>query len=248
VTSILALHGFLGSARDWDGAPCALSAIDLPGHGGDPAADPEAASFHACRARIGEALSALPRPRVLLGYSMGGRVALDFACARPSELDALILVSATPGLADSAARAARVRDDEALAREILRDGTRAFAERWARLPLIATQDRAPAAFRAAQRERQAKASAPGLAASLRGAGQGAMRPLWGELPTLRLPVLLVVGEADEKFVSIGRAMAGRLPDAELLVVPRAGHSPCFEAPEPFWAAVTDFLSRRLPSR
>src|SRR5262249_40601079 len=126
-----------------------------------------------------------------LGYSMGGRVALQLAVAQPARVAALVLESASPGIADPAERAARVRGDGALADFVAREGIGAFVARWEGLPLFASQDRLPSATRAALR-RQRLANGPvGLANSLRGLGQGAQAPLCDELGSAEVPTLLV---------------------------------------------------------
>ncbi|MCB9743445.1 MAG: 2-succinyl-6-hydroxy-2,4-cyclohexadiene-1-carboxylate synthase [Alphaproteobacteria bacterium] len=235
---LLALHGFTGSGQDF--APFAealgrrVLAPDLPGHGA-AAASPAtlAASLHALRPLLDEA-------PVLLGYSLGGRLALHLALERPPE--ALVLIGASPGLETEAARAARRDADEALAIEITEKGIPAFAQAWARVPIIATQARIPEPWRSEMAARRLLNTPSGLAASLRGLGTGALPSLWDRLGALHCPTLLLVGEEDLKFRDIAARMAARLPRAEQVLIPGAGHCAHLEQPRASARAVADFLA------
>ncbi|MCX7623424.1 MAG: alpha/beta fold hydrolase, partial [Thermomicrobium sp.] len=186
-------------------------------------------------------LDALAIPRcVVLGYSMGGRLALHLALAAQDRLTALVLESASPGIADAAERAERQRTDEALARAIEERGTSWFADHWEALPLFASRRALPDAQRIRLREAWTTQRPHGLAAALRGFGAGTMPPLWDRLGELRLPVLLVVGALDAKYVAIGQAMAERIPESRLAIVPEAGHTVHLERPAA-WLALLDAL-------
>lgn len=226
---IVALHGFTNTGRSWDAVAAHLGpgrpvlAPDLRGHGAASAVRP--VTPEACA----EDVAALAPDRfVLAGYSMGARVALRVALAEPARVEALVLIGATPGIADPVERAARAGEDEALAAEIEGSTIEAFAERWARNPLFKGQ--APAVAEAARADRLRNDPA-GLAAALRGLGQGACEPLWGRLGELRMPVTLVVGERDARYRKLAERMAAALPRADLLTVPATRHAVHLEAPE-----------------
>ena len=230
---LVLLHGFTQTGASWDEVRRLLDqryrvrAPDLRGHGTASTARP------VDLAAVLADLAALVPPRAALaGYSMSGRIALAFALAHPGRLARLVLVGASPGVADPAERAARARGDEALAARIEATGLEAFAAEWGAQPLLAGQP--PSAH--ADRLRN---TPDGLAAALRGLGAGVMAPLWDRLPELTLPVTLVVGERDAKFRAVAAAMLPALPDAELVVVPNAGHAAHLEAP----AAVAAVLRR-----
>jgi 2-succinyl-6-hydroxy-2,4-cyclohexadiene-1-carboxylate synthase len=165
---------------------------------------------------------------------MGGRIALHAAFALPDRVRRLVLIGASPGLADPGKRDARRRADEALADRIERIGLEAFAVEWAALPLWEGQ---PERVRAAANADRLRNSAPGLAAALRALGTGALAPLWDRLPELGIPVCLVVGERDERFRAVAGRMAAALPDARVEVVPGAGHAAHLERPELVAAAI-----------
>ena len=225
--TLLLLHGFTQTRQSWRPVTAALGgrrraiAPDMPGHG---LAAARPASFSACTGYI----RALGGERfALAGYSMGGRVALHAALALSSRLDRLVLIGASPGIADAGERAARRTADDALADRIEAIGVEAFAREWASLPLWEGQPERVAAAANADRLRNTPA---GLAAALRGLGTGVMDPLWDALPSLEVPVTLAVGERDEKFRAIAERMAAVLPRAEIAVVEGAGHAAQLEQP------------------
>jgi 2-succinyl-6-hydroxy-2,4-cyclohexadiene-1-carboxylate synthase len=234
---LVLLHGFTQTGRSWQPVVQALAARyravapDLPGHG--LFAERRPASFAACDAY----LRALGGDRITLaGYSMGGRVALHAALALGERIERLVLVGASPGLADPAERAARATDDAALADHIEAVGLAPFVREWGAQPLFAGMPRGIAELAEADRLRN---TATGLAAALRGLGTGVMPSLWERLGELSMPVELVVGERDVKFRAIAERMQGALRDARLHVVPGAGHAVQLEAPD----AVAELLRR-----
>jgi 2-succinyl-6-hydroxy-2,4-cyclohexadiene-1-carboxylate synthase len=212
------------------------------GHGkSDAPGDPARYSIEHCQRDILAALEELGVRKgeaILLGYSMGGRIALYTAFS--GFFRALILESASPGLADPNEREQRRMSDEALAASIEREGIAAFVEQWERLPLFASQARLPQEVRDKLHTQRLGNSARGLAQSLRGVGTGVQPALHARLPPLHIPVLLIAGELDTKFCAIARQMAQALPQAQLCIVPNAGHTVHLEQPEVFDTIVKDF--------
>lgn len=225
---MLLLHGFSGTRRAWDGVVAELGeryrplAIDLPGHGG--AADARPIDFATCTEAV---LAAAPARFALVGYSMGGRVALHVALAAADRVSSLSLISTTAGIEDESERAQRREDDRELAAMIEREGVEAFGAFWATRPVFAGQPPEVAAAAHADRLRN---GAAGLAASLRGVGTGEMAPLWERLGELTMPVQVIVGERDRKFRAVGERLAAALPDAGLVVLAGAGHAVHLEVP------------------
>jgi len=234
---LLLLHGFTQTGRSWEPVRQALApryrsiAPDLPGHGGF--AERRPASFAACDAY----LRALGGDRfTLVGYSMGGRIALHAALSLGRRVERLVLIGASPGIADPRERAQRARSDAALADRIEAIGLEAFVREWEAQPLFDGMPRGIAELAHADRMRN---TARGLAAALRGLGTGVMPTLWDRLADLAMPVELVVGERDEKFRAIADRMAAALPRARARVVAGTGHAVHLEAPD----ALVDVVAR-----
>lgn len=244
---LLLLHGFTGSSASWAEHIPWLSGhfqvitVDLLGHGrsGSPA-DP--ARYAMARAaddlRAALKVCGVEAP-VMLGYSMGGRLALYYALRHP--VRALILESASPGLANAAEREARKAADEALADRIDAEGIGAFVDFWEAQPLFATQAALPEAKRAAVRAARLACNPAGLANSLRGMGTGVQPDLWGKLISLEAPALLICGALDEKFTTIAREMAKRMRSGRVEVVAQAGHAVHLEQPLAWRDALLRFV-------
>ena len=246
---LVLLHGFTGSGETWAtlrtslGDTFATIAVDLPGHGNSSAPDDPARyalpKFADDLARLLDVLRV--EQAALLGYSMGGRAALHFAHRHPERVSALVLESASPGIADESERSARLASDAALADAIERDGIEAFVARWEGLPLWASQRALPAQVRAMLRAQRLTNEPHGLANSLRGAGAGVEASLEASLPEIAARTLFVAGELDAKYVAIARDCAARMPDARVEVVSGAGHAVHLERAEEFAGLVRRFL-------
>src|SRR5262245_47188250 len=246
---LLLLHGFTGSAATWARHITRLAphrrtiAVDLIGHGrSDAPPDPERYLMARCVEDLVALLDLLDVERAdVLGYSMGGRVALHLAAAAPGRVGALVLESSSPGIADPAERRARIAADEALAETIERDGIAAFVDRWEQLPLFASQTSLPANVWAHLRAQRLQNSTIGLANRLRGMGAGRQKSLWDHLSAVHIPTLLIAGELDAKYCAIAQSMAAALPNAQQVTVPSAGHTVHLEQPDVFMDHVLNFF-------
>jgi 2-succinyl-6-hydroxy-2,4-cyclohexadiene-1-carboxylate synthase len=227
--SLVLLHGFGGTHRAWDGVVQLLDReryrplpLDLPGHGAEADA-PRPISFAGC---VEHVLAASPERFALCGYSLGGRVALHVALAAPERVVRLVLIGVNPGIEDGDERAARGLADRALADDLERRPYEEFIEHWRTQPLFAADPPEVGALARADQRR----NLPGaLAAVMRGLGTGEMQPLWDRLPGLAMPVTVLAGERDGKFVALGQRMVELLPAGELVVAP-GGHGLPLENP------------------
>ena len=227
--TIVLLHGFAGTGRSWDAVierlPESYTALapDLRGHGDARASAP--VSFEAV---VSDVLAAAPARFALVGYSMGGRVALHVALAAPERVTRLVLVSTSAGIEDPHERETRRIADEELAARLDRAGDLDdFADDWLTQPLFA--DDPPAAQQRA-REEIARNSPSALAAALRGLSVGVMRPLWAELSQLKMPALVLSGERDARYCTFAERLAATMPQARAQQIADAGHALPREAP------------------
>lgn len=262
-TPVLLLHGFTGRGRNWQAvssfefrvsspqSPVSsyrFLTVDLPGHGlTDSPTDPARYRMEYAAADLATLILDLTAPPIhLVGYSMGGRLALYLALHYPHLFYSLVLESGSPGLATTTERQARRASDEQLAQQLEQDGLEAFVDYWGNIPLFASQNRLSEEVRQRLRLQRLQNSSLGLANSLRGMGTGAQPSLWEQLPQLQMPVLLLAGELDSKFVTIARQIAAQLPQAQLRLIPNAGHTihleqlaVWVEAVQTFWAGLTE---------
>jgi 2-succinyl-6-hydroxy-2,4-cyclohexadiene-1-carboxylate synthase len=245
---LVLVHGFTQTGRSWWPVATALAdaghevaMVDAPGHGA-------ASGVRADLPQGAQLLAAAGGRATYVGYSMGARLCLHLALARPDLTEALVLIGATAGIADPTERAARRRADEDLAATLdrppvdeaspeARRRLDAFLADWLARPLFATLD--PAAAGLDDRRRN---SCAGLAASLRLAGTGTQAPLWDPLAGLPVPTLVLAGALDTKFAALGRALAAAIgPAAQLALVEGAGHAAHLERPASVVALVARFL-------
>jgi 2-succinyl-6-hydroxy-2,4-cyclohexadiene-1-carboxylate synthase len=240
------LHGFTQTHHHWHrcagqidrtlGDDPTLVFVDLPGHG----------LSSADRLSIEQAapeLVTLAGTGTYIGYSMGARHALAAACAGAPEIERLVVIGGTAGLADPGARQIRVADDESKARRLEAIGVKAFVEEWLAEPMFAGL-----AVTVDDRRHRLRNTVDGLAASLRLAGTGAQSPLWDVLASIEIPVLVLAGAMDAKFTELGRRMAGAIPAATFASIPNAGHAAHAEAPEATASLVADWLLAQPSAR
>jgi len=240
---LTALHGFTGHPDDFEAlrerVPGLWRGPVLYGH-----SRTRAPTLPRAWETVTSALAAdLVPDTVLVGYSMGGRLALQVAADAPERLLGLILIGATPGIADPAARAERRAADHGLAERILSLPLQDFLAEWSEKPIIASQRAIPEPYQRRVRDRKLRLRPDGLASSLRGVGTGSMPPLWERLPSV--PTLLLTGAGDTKFTRIAAEMAARMPRAEHTLIEGVGHCAHLEAPDAAAAEITAFL-QRLP--
>lgn len=184
--------------------------------------------------------------RVLLGYSMGGRLALHALLDDREAWDAAVIVSAHPGLEDEVERAARRERDAEWAARALRGDWEEFLAAWNDQAVLKQAGGEAMPMQLADR-RGLAARRASVARSFIDWSLGVQEPLGrrlGRLGQLGLPVLWCVGGADAKFRALGEQVVAALADAELRVFPGAGHRLPWESAD-FAAVVGEFLERRL---
>jgi 2-succinyl-6-hydroxy-2,4-cyclohexadiene-1-carboxylate synthase len=235
---IWALHGFLGRGPDWDAlrsrcAVASLPALHTPDLFGAP---PTHRSLTAWAAHFAAWVAKTDQSPVLLGYSLGGRLALHALLDRPEVWRGAVLVSTHPGLDDPAARAARRADDARWAERFLRDEWDTVLTDWNARPVFG------GARRALERPESAY-DRTALATALVEWSLGVQEPLLDRLGEIPCPVLWIAGVRDARYVQLGRDAVAQLPHAELRVAPDAGHRVPWEAPEWFGEQVVGFVGQ-----
>ncbi len=233
------LHGFTHTAQSWTHIAGSLATegyeavlVDLPGHGRSA---PVRADL-----RSGADLLATFGPAIYIGYSLGGRFALQTAFTHPTQVRALAVIGATPGIDDEAERAARRAADEHLARHIEDVGVAAFLPQWTAQALFG-------GHRLTDDDRDARLTntVDGLASSLRLAGTGSQLSTWQRLAELTMPVLAMSGEEDAKFAAVARQIAGGVRQGRYVAIHGAAHAAHLQRPELVRSALSDWL-RSLP--
>lgn len=244
---VLLLHGFLGRGADWrtvrEGLPAEwdVRVPDLPGHGVAARAEAtmDAAADLALAGLAGAVLGGLAEPADVVGYSMGGRLALHLAVTRPQAVRRVVMVSGSPGLRTAPERAARRALDAERAAALQAD-LPGFVEQWYRMPLWASLPDALRPLLTA--DRIAHNDPAGLAASLAGMGTGAQPSHWDALAGISAPVWAVAGALDAKFVGLAWQMTHASESVEPIVLPGVGHFVPAEAPGALASLITDLLS------
>jgi len=246
--AVTLLHGFTQSGRSWREIISRMPegwkwvVPDLRGHGETQTRHDAPCSMEACTADLEMLWDELGVERThLVGYSMGGRLALHVAARRPERVASLLTIGAHAGLEEDA-RAGRRQSDEALAERIDHDRDEAFVNYWGALPLFAGLERRGPAYVAEVRAERLQNHAAGLACSLRGMGAGVMEPLWDELVHLSVPCTFVAGQLDHGYVASARRLAATVPKGRSEIVPRAGHAVHQERPDAFARVLANHLA------
>jgi 2-succinyl-6-hydroxy-2,4-cyclohexadiene-1-carboxylate synthase len=242
------LHGFTQSGRSWleviSRMPAGWMWImpDLRGHGETQTAPDAPCSMDACTRDLEMLWDHLGVTRShLVGYSMGGRLALHVAARRPQRILSLLTIGAHAGLEEEA-REGRRRGDAALAKRIEEEGLEAFVNYWTSQPLFAGLERRGPAFVAQVRAGRLSNRVAGLVCSLLGMGAGTMEPVWDDLAHLDVPCTFVAGQLDHGYVASARRLAATVPKGRIEIVPRAGHTVHQERPDAFARVLATHLA------
>ena len=225
------LHGFTG-------APDVFTALDvsflwapfLAGHGRSP--NIEATSFQEEVARLAGELRKRAVSKVhLLGYSMGGRLALGLLDFAPQLFARATLIGVNPGLQSEEERESRRAWETEWVNILNNEGIAGFEERWSSLPIFASQTRLSRSQTDAQRDTRRAHTAAGLGHAMRVLGLGSMPNYWPALGAISVPVDLVFGEQDEKFARLMMQAEQLNPRFRCVSISGVGHNPLVEAPD-----------------
>jgi len=247
---VILLHGFMGSGSGFQlllpylEPFCNTVTIDLLGHGlTDGAETSDRFSISRQIKDIHQIITDIFQFKPFLyGYSMGGRIALRCALAHPECLHGLILESTHYGLEEKSEISERKRIDEQRAQAIEKDFDK-FVNRWQTLPLFRHKSSQSPGKPDPYEDIQHQQNPNQMAKSLRGCGAAQMSSVKKKLKSLTIPVLLIAGEADSKYVKISRKMHQKLPKSYLSVIPGAGHRVHVEQPQKLATAIEKFLMK-----
>lgn len=236
-TPVTFLHGFTQTKESWlpvvDSLHISIEAtlLDCPGHGETVAQE------RTLQQTANDVAECMPSG-VLVGYSMGARIALHTALQSPDIVQGLVLISGTPGLRTESERSDRRAADESLAQHIEEVGVDQFIPEWLSNPMFQglSADLADV-------PRRCTNTASGLAVSLRFAGTGTQEPLWEQLPSLTMPVLIITGGTDEKFTAIARQMTPMISQAKHRIMKDVGHTCHLEDVHQFVEVFEDWFLR-----
>lgn len=247
---LLLLHGFTGNSFSWRSFESYwheynVIAVDIVGHGKTDS--PVDVCKYNIESAAGDLYNILDKLEIgqtsILGYSMGGRLALTFAIKYPEKVKKLILESASPGLKTESEREARRIQDERLASRIKESGIEKFVDYWENISLFQTQKKLPESIRQQIRTERLGNNSIGLINSLTGMGTGAQPSWWDELDQISAPVFLITGSIDEKFCIIAKSMMDGLKNGKWLTIDECGHAIHVEKPKIFGTIVNEFLSQ-----
>ncbi|MBS4191801.1 2-succinyl-6-hydroxy-2,4-cyclohexadiene-1-carboxylate synthase [Bacillus sp. FJAT-49705] len=247
---LLLLHGFTGNGASWRQFETQwkdhsyVISVDIIGHGQtDSPKELQKYDIESAASDLHTLLEVMKIEQTdLLGYSMGGRLALTFALKYPEKVRKLILESSSPGLETDMEREDRRLQDEKLAVRIREHGIEKFVDYWENIPLFESQKRLPEIIRRKLRMERLRNTTLGLMNSLKGMGTGSQPSWWGHLEQLKAPALFITGRIDEKFCLITEKMQKKVKYAKSITVDDCGHAIHVEKPEIFGTIVSEFLS------
>ena len=247
---IIFLHGFTGSVNDWNFVTEQLSEnfspifIDLIGHGKSDS--PNNVEFYETKFQtevIKYVLDYFELEKVILvGYSMGGRLALSFTIKYQESVDALILESTSFGIENEKERLERIKSDKKLAEQIENSSVKGFINKWIKAPLFdSLKNVGLEKFNTLKNDKIRNNNLVGLKNSLLGFSTGKMENYFLKINNLKVKTLLIVGELDEKFVKINKKANSILANSELEIIKESGHNVHFEKPKEFLKFLNRFL-------
>lgn len=226
------LHGFLGDGSDWDRFDFGPPDVKKPSLF---SARPESLTLTQWGKRFANEVASVDARPSVLGYSLGGRLALHALIARPEIWKRAVIIAAHLGLANDRDRQLRREADERWAERFLTEDWTAVVNDWGRQAIFGGMKN-PIERREDRFDRAA------LAQALRLWSLGRQEELTKQLASVDLPVLWVVGEKDKKFVEQGKNAVKHLKEGELWIVKGCSHRVPWEAPDQFTKRVREFLS------
>ena len=248
-TPIICLHGFIGSGADYSIVVDHLQkdhfivAPDFPDYKSVPLSGSH--SWDSTLTQLDNFIQEIVGGNtcIMVGYSMGGRIALQYALRYKSALEGLVLIGASPGIKDPTLKLQRLEQDRTIASTLPDQTIDEFLDFWLSQPILKSQETIAEPYRSRMLERRRGQSLQSLASYLSTLGTGSMPSVWAQLHQLNTPTLLVTGEHDTKFAKVAEEMLSYLPRGEHGIIGGSGHSACFESPSEFAGLLETFIHK-----
>ncbi len=223
--TLYCIHGFLGLPSDWDAViPKSIKSVKSDLFSPQMKEGSIKLNFNELSRWINIQVESLSQPRVLIGYSLGGRIALHALLNSPQYWSGAVIISAHPGLSNQSERDQRIQRDFAWAKRFEENDWNTVISDWNSQPV----------FKGSIREPERKPSSYSrqlIADSLRGCSLGVQSDLSNRLKEFTKPILWVVGERDTKFLTLAEDLKSNHSSIQVVVVPQSGHRVLFDQPE-----------------
>jgi 2-succinyl-6-hydroxy-2,4-cyclohexadiene-1-carboxylate synthase len=245
---VIFLHGFMGSKNDWLPVANLLSReyecilFDLPGHGENLTDSPIP--------QMENVIYALDEQRRVLnierwdvvGYSLGGRIALRYELQFSSHVKSLTMISSSPGIDNEVDRANRRKQDQLWAELMNVLPLEEFIAAWYEQPIFRSLSAKPELLSRIRQFRQ-DINVTAMSEVLTTWGQGTIPSVWPRLPSLPMPCLYIAGKLDEVYCRISVRVKNLLPAAQIAIVENAGHAVHLEQSEDVAVLIRNFIHR-----
>ncbi|WP_250658303.1 2-succinyl-6-hydroxy-2,4-cyclohexadiene-1-carboxylate synthase [Alkalimarinus coralli] len=243
--AVVFIHGFLGNREEWQQVVETLRetfyciTVDLPGHGDQQEQHNDWPSEDSLERMYTRIIQASSKPFHLVGYSLGGRLAMRLAYEKPNQVISLCLESANPGLESVESRKERGLSDHAWAKRFAYEPLETVLTDWYQQPIFGTKgtDQQRSLVKAHLNQ-----SAIPLAKALTEFGLGLQPPYWRFLSQWRKPLCYISGEYDAKFTEIGRQLNNINPSLRHAIISNAAHNCHIDQPQHFIDVISDHLT------
>ncbi|BAZ90939.1 alpha/beta hydrolase fold protein [Raphidiopsis curvata NIES-932] len=248
---VMFLHGFMGNIYEFDNVIKLLNnnfsylTVDLPGHGKTEVLGGN--DYYRMENTAQAIINLLDELKIekcfLVGYSMGGRIALYLTINFPERFIKVVLESSSPGLSTDSQRMMRIKSDAGIIQKLTRISTRnefsVFLNNWYSQPIFGQIKNHPAYPKMI--ETRLANSPLKIAQSLQFMGTGYQPSLWHKLEYNQIPLLLLVGEYDQKFIDINTVIYNLIPGSKLVIINRSAHNTHLENPLMFVEHMMEFF-------
>lgn len=233
--NLFALHGFLGAPSDWDHLKLSFPFSNVHSFNlFDPMAFDPTKGLEAAGIAINDYASESSGTRIIIGYSLGGRLALHALIHNPQIWTAAVIISAHPGLTSEEEKGIRYQGDQEWAGSFLSESWNVLVDKWNSQPIF-KENYGP--------KEENLFSRQSLATALTGWSLGIQKDLTSTIADLNLPILWMTGESDQKFTSIGKHLKFSHSLSKQCVIKDAAHRVPWDNSSEFLDEMCDYLSR-----